>query len=109
MFFIDDNEFEGTTFLSRVFHKPALEDPLSSIVRTLQVLLKDLTGEEHTRFSASGASRSMQVTSLGSGLAREVSAFTREEGIGGVGVHWPLHYRTSEQMQSAGVCWHRRG
>ena len=78
MLYYYNNALEGDSAFARVFHKIAVEHPLSNGVRTRKDYIINLIEEEHqrhlTRANGDGVFR---VVSLGCGPAREVSGFVK--------------------------------
>ncbi len=84
------NALEGDSIFGRVVHKLAVEEPLAAGVRTRKDLIKRLHHEEAQRIRTLPQSEPFRVTSLGSGLALEVSELVRERPDWGRRTHWTM-------------------
>ena len=80
MLYYYNNALEGDSVFARVFHKFAVEHPLSAGVRTRKDFVIELIEREHRRYVALGETDPVfRVASLGCGPAREVSDFIKRQ------------------------------
>lgn len=80
MLYYYNNALEGDSVFARVFHKFAVEHPLSAGVRTRKDFVIELIEREHRRYLALQESDSVfRVASLGCGPAWEVSDFIERQ------------------------------
>ena len=101
MAYIYKDALEGPSVFARVFHKLAVEEPLATGVRTRKDLMLKLTIEEYERVRRESPNRSVQITNLGCGLAREVSEFVEDGHARGPSVHWTLIDQEEEALSLA--------
>ncbi len=90
MGYIYRNALEGDTIFGRVVHKLAVEEPLAAGVRTRKDLIKRLHHEEADRVRGLATEEPFRITSLGSGLALEVTELVREQPDWGRRAHWTM-------------------
>lgn len=70
---IYNDQFEGNTVFAKAFHKVSVEEPLAVGVRTRKDLLVEILEHELDRLDSLAPTRTLRLTSLACGPAREVT------------------------------------
>ncbi|HEX6242759.1 MAG TPA: PilZ domain-containing protein [Polyangiales bacterium] len=94
------NDYEGETAFDQVFHKLAVEHPLSNGIRTRKDYIVGHMQREHERALAAG-DEDFRVTSLGCGTAHEVCEYIRARGSWSGKAAWTLIDQEEETLSIA--------
>jgi len=86
------NSYDGEAVFGKAIHKLSCEEPLAAGVRTRKDLIRNIIAAEHLRVisEGDGAVPRFRVTSIGSGLAREVSEYIGIAHMWPGQAHWTL-------------------